>query len=270
MNDAVPTLPPDYHTHNELCKHARGTPADYVDAARRNGVAEIACTDHCPTDDGFGVAHRMALEQFSGYCEQVAEAKARSPDVRVLLGIEADYYRGCEKFLAAHVERHDFDVVLGSVHFLDYWSEPRYGQGLSNPDDPVQLWRDYFERIGELAGTGLYDVVAHPDLPKRFGNEINRETFRDLALPALDRIAAAGLCIEINTSGAQHPHREFYPAFDFLQWAAERGIGLTFGSDAHDPERVGDGFADAVRLARAAGFTHARRFERRRRTAVAL
>lgn len=268
MNENVPQLPPDYHTHNSLCKHAKGMPVDYVRGAIHAGVKEIACTDHCPTDDNFGHAHRMTLEQFPMYADLVAEAQEASRTVKVLFGIEADYYRGCEKFLARHCEQHAFDVVLGSVHFLDYWADPAYGRAMSNATDPVAVWQEYFKMIEEMADTGLFDVASHLDLPKRFGNVINRETFRDLALPALDRIAAAGMCMEINTSGANHPHKEFYPAFDLVKWAAERGIGLVFGSDAHDPVRIGDDFIAAMTIARSAGFAHYQRFDKRKRTAV--
>lgn len=267
---SIPELPPDYHTHNSLCKHARGTPLDYARHALHNGVHEIACTDHCPTDDGFGAPHRMALEQFSFYCEQVEAARAASHHVNVLLGAEVDFYPGCERFLRTFLPAHPFDVVLGAVHYLDYWTDPVYGRGLTDEREPMRVWRAYFERIGDLADARLYDVVAHIDLPKRFGNGVPREQLREVALPALDRIAAAGLCIEINTSGMLHPMKEMYPAADLLSWAAERGIGLTFGSDAHSPDRVGDGFVAAMRLAREAGFTHYQRFARRQRTAVPL
>ena len=175
-----------------------------------------------------------------------------------------------KKFLARHCDEYAFDLVLGSVHFLDSWADPQYGRGLSNTSDPVALWSDYFQLIGEMADTKLYDIAAHLDLPKRFGNQINRETFRELALPALDKIAAASMSIEINTSGTLHPMNEFYPAADLLRWAAERNIGLTFGSDAHAPERIGDSFIAAMTMARAAGFTHYQCFEKRRRTAVKL
>ena len=42
--------------------------------------------------------------------------------------------------------------------------------------------------------------------------------------------------------------------------AAGIGVGLTFGSDAHKPGRVGEQFDQAVALAKRSGFTHYRRF----------
>jgi histidinol-phosphatase (PHP family) len=287
----ITPLPPDYHTHNLLCKHAQGLPRDYAAAARERGLGEVAATDHCPTDDGFGVEHRMKVDQFPTYCGWVEEAR-RMNGTRVLFGVEADYYPGCEGFLAPWLERHEFDIVLGSVHFLDYWSGDPATRGLGRNPDPALVWRIYFEHVGRMAATGLYDVAAHLDLPKRFGNPIARDLLREFALPALDRIAGAGMCIEINTSGLLHgpenytspssrhaddvrdPYRksprECYPSADMLAWACERGIGLTFGSDAHSPARVADGFEHAVQLARGAGFAHFTRLERRRKTFVPL
>lgn len=261
--DALRTLPPDYHMHTPLCKHAEGDPLEYARAAAAAGVPQIAITDHGPTDDGFGIDHRMELAQFGDYLDMVGRAKRDSP-VPILLGIEADYYRGCVRFLAPFLERHPFDIVLGSVHFLNYWGHPTEPRGLADGFDPLETWRLYFQRIGELADTRLYDVVAHLDLPKRFLPTPPIEKLKQFALPALDRIAAAGMAIEINTSGARHLAGEMYPSLALLSWARERGIGLTFGSDAHLPIRVGEGFLAAVSLARTAGFTTSRIYERRR------
>jgi histidinol-phosphatase (PHP family) len=260
---------PDYHTHTVLCKHAGGTPRDYRAAAGARGMRQLAATDHCPTDDGFGVDHRMLLDEFPRYLDWVQEA-AEAAGPELLLGVEADYYRGCARFQERFQNKHAFDLVLGSVHFLDYWSPDPALRGLARNPDAHFVWREYFTRIGELADTGLYDIVTHLDLPKKFGNALAENELREYALPALDCIAEAGMAIEINTSGLIHPPQACYPAPALLAWAAERGIGLTFGSDAHQPERVGAGFDVALDLARAAGFTHYREYRQRRFQAVPL
>ena len=262
-------LPPDYHTHTHLCKHAMGVPADYLASARAQGLPHLATTDHCPTDDGFGIEHRMALVEFDIYRRWVDETQAAGGS-DLLFGIEADYYRGCEPFLAPFLEKAGFDVVLGSVHFLDFWSPDPSRRGLAGSRHPEEVWREYFVRITEMAGTGLYDIAAHLDLPKKFGNPIETGLLREFALPALDALAEAGMCLEINTSGARHPQKSFYPSLEILAWAAERGIGLTFGSDAHDPLRVASDFDTAVALARQAGFTESVHFRQRKATRVPL
>ena len=262
-------LPADYHTHNVRCGHARGTIADYVHRAEEVGVREIACTDHLPIDDRFGVESRMPVAEFSAYLDEVQEA-ADAASLPVLLGVEADYYRGCEASLESMLNRHPFDVVLGSVHFRDYFSTDPIRRGVSDPDHPEALWNEYFTLVAELARTQLYDIVGHIDLPKRFGMSTDPALIERSAGKALDAIAEAGMAIEINTSGAIHPMQEVYPGLTLLRWARERDIPLTFGSDAHDPHRVGDGFADAVALAREAGYTDSAFFRQRQRTLLPL
>ena len=257
---------PDYHTHTLLCKHADGVPLDYVRSAAEKGMPEMACTDHCPTDDQFGIGHRMALSQYDQYASWVREAQANDLGVKVLYGVEADYYAGCEKFLAPWLDRQGYDVVLGSVHFLDYWAEDSLRKGLSNAKHPAKVWKGYFELIGRMADTGLYDIATHLDLPKKFGNPISDHELAEFCLPALDRIAAAEMCMEINTSGLNHAPKECYPSLQILAWAHERAIGLTIGSDAHQPARVGADFAAALQLAREAGHTRYFTYDQRQRT----
>jgi len=263
MNNSKVQSHPDYHTHHELCKHATGRTVDYARAARDKGIKEFAATDHCPTDVGFGIEHRMKLDEFPKYRADVDEARRAVPEVTIRFGVEADFYPGCEHFLKPFLENEAFDIVLGSVHFRDYWSSNKVKRGLSDGDIPALVWQEYFSLIGRLADTHLYDVVTHLDLPKRFGNALSPDSLRKCCLPALDRIAHAGMAIEINTSGMIHSIEEMYPSLEMLSWASERGIGLTFGSDAHSPNRVGDRFEDAVELARTAGFKKARRFANR-------
>jgi len=50
--------------------------------------------------------------------------------------------------------------------------------------------------------------------------------------------------------------------------AAQMGVPITFASDAHAPDEVGMNFAQAIELARGAGYTHCCRFAQRRRAEV--
>lgn len=270
MPTSTPLNLPDYHTHNQLCRHASGRTVDYARVARDKGIVEFAATDHCPTDVGFGQDHRMYLEEFDLYRADVEQARAEVPEVNLLFGVEADYYPGCEKFLAPFLKQQQLDLVLGSIHFRDYWSTNPRKRGAYDREDPEGTWREYYQLTGELADTRLYDIVTHMDLPKRFGAPVDIAAFREHALPSLDKIAAAGMAIEINTSGLTHSIQEQYPSLQVLTWAAERGIGLVFGSDSHSPDRVGDGFDTAIDLARTAGFKEARRYRQRTWTSYSI
>jgi len=121
-----------------------------------------------------------------------------------------------------------------------------------------------------LADTRLYDAVGHLDLPKKFGFRPKDRDVKEMAQPALDRVAAAGMAIELNTSGLRRPVKEIYPSPLVLSLAFERGIPVLFGSDAHTPADAGYAFDQALLLAREIGYTHRLQFRKRIRERVPL
>lgn len=267
------TLPPglaDTHLHTHLCKHATGLPADYLQRAVARGLDEVCFTDHVPDPSGYDSRHRMAVEQAPRYRQIVEEAAADSP-VAVYLGIEADYYEGCEAFLDTWLPRQDFDLVLGSVHYIGDWAFDNPAARLVwDRADVPGTWRKYFALLEKLTATGLYDAIGHLDVPKKFGHRPAAEELRDMAAPTLDRVAELGMAVELNTSGLRKPVGEIYPSPLILQMMNERGIAICFGSDAHEPGNVGYGFEKAVDLACCAGYTDYVRFRKRRQVVTPL
>jgi len=261
---------PDYHLHTPLCKHAQGTPEEFRDAARSLGIPEICFTDHCPNPDGYDPGNRMGLGQYLQYRRSITMLRDGSlPEV--LFGIEVDFYEGCDVFLREWLPAQGFDYVLGSVHFIDGW-------GFDNPDsrhiwddvDVTATWRIYFGLISRLAKTGLFDAVGHLDLPKKFNHRPRERDLVEMAQPALDRIAEAGMGLEINASGLRKTVAEIYPSALLLRLAREREIPVCFGSDAHRPEDVGAGLEAAQDLARDAGYTEYFRIKGRKKYLVGL
>lgn len=269
MASTPPTLPGDYHTHTRLCHHAEGNPIDYVNAGLALGLESVAITDHLPSPHGYDPEHRMAMADLEAYAALVAEARLAHPG-RVLLGYEADYYQGCHYFQRTFLEQQDVDLVLGSVHFQNYWAPVESEKGLFDKREMEHVWRRYFKMVGLAAATGQYQVMAHFDLPKKMGDTPADNFLRDVAQPALDAIMQSGVAIEINTSGRRHEIQEFYPSGLLLQMACERGIPVVFGSDAHRPGDTGRDFADAVAFAKKAGYRERAVFEKRKRRLVPL
>lgn len=256
---------PDYHTHTELCQHAEGRPVDYA-AAAAGRLPAMACTDHVPFPYPFDPPHRMRMDQFEVYAADVREAQ-KVGGLPILFGIEADYFEGCEAHLAPWLQTQPFDLVLGSVHYLDAYDVADIARIRPWPLGSLSdTWERYFDLLGKMADSGLYDVVSHLDWLKRGGLRPPDAELREMALPVLDRVARAGMAIEINTSGWHHPVAEPYPSPQILAWARERGIPITFASDAHVPARVGAEFGRALRLARELGFTHSAHYAARHRT----
>jgi histidinol-phosphatase (PHP family) len=269
MTRTAPSLP-DYHLHTPLCRHAKGAAAEYLARAESAGLPEIAFADHAPNPDGYDSASRMSLDQVPQYLAAVAGARRQgAPEVR--LGLEIDFYPGCERFLRPWLPALGLDLVLGSIHYIGSWNFDHPAERAAwDATDVTAAWRAYFRLLGGLVETRLADVVAHLDLPKKFGHRPPDRDLADMAAPVLDRIAAAGMAVEINTSGLRKPVREIYPSALLLALARERGIPVCFGSDAHQPEEVGWRFDAGLALAREAGYAQAVRFRGRRAEAYAL
>ena len=108
----------DYHNHTKLCKHAEGEVYQYVEKAISLGITEMAFTDHMPLPNNFDIVHRMAEKEMEIYVEWVSQAQSRYPEIKILFGIEADYYEGFEEYTEKYLNKYDFDMVIMSIHFL--------------------------------------------------------------------------------------------------------------------------------------------------------
>ncbi len=267
-------MPVDYHLHTFRCGHARGRMADYVRAARKRGLREIGFADHIPLyfcpPERRPPALAMTESELPRYVDDVLGLRAANPDLPVRLGIEADYVPGREAELAALLSKYPFDYVLGSIHYIDGWGfdQPGLRDGYRNWD-PDALYRRYFLLVQEAARSGLFDVLAHPDLLKKFDYRPSGDLtglYRETALV----IAGAGACIEVNTAGLRAPAAEIYPHPAFLAVCRELNIPVTLGSDAHLPEHVGFGFPEAVALLRRAGYDQVATFRERKMRLVPL
>jgi len=246
---------PDYHTHTALCGHAAGRPGDYVKAAKAAGLSAIGMADHLPLLPEHDPDLTMRLADLPGYVSEVQEAKKESPGY-VLLGIEADYRPQTVSEVAGLVEEYPFDYVIGSVHFLDDWAfdDPRFVSEYADKDID-EVWLQYLELVGDAAESGLFTIMGHLDLVKKFGYRPNRALDKELDR-LVERLARAGVLVEINTAGLHKPIGEVYPDPDILRRLRQAGVPITFGSDAHRPAEVGRDFAHAAELARTAGYTH--------------
>lgn len=236
----------DSHLHTPLCAHATGTPREYAQAALDAGLAGLCFTDHIPMPEWYDAPWRMRLDQLQEYVDDVRTVQAEFADqLEVRLGLEADYHPGTERFVEDVLNLHDWDYVIGSIHYLGAW-------GFDNPEfmgeydrrDLGRLYRHYYALVEGAARSGLFDAVGHLDLPKKFGH---RDPDGYAALHALDVIGDLGLALDFNTAGWRKPVAEAYPAPDLTRMAAERGIPFVLGSDAHKPEEVGYRFTDALK-----------------------
>jgi len=241
----------------------------YLDAADAAGIAEMGVSEHIHRftesleiwDHPFWRAN--AVDDMGEYLEF-----ARSVGLRA--GIEMDWVAGREDRIANVLDRHSdrLDYVVGSVHFIrdmavdhdayDVWAEI---------NDPDKVWALYFETFAEAIQTGMYDICAHPDLVKVWG-EGRPSPRRDPRFhyePLVEAIANTGVAVEVSTAGLRKPVGELYPADAFAEMCVDAGAAFALSSDAHEPENVGFGYERAVEAMRGWGVTELCVFEGRQR-----
>ena len=260
----------DYHVHTARCGHARGEMRDYVKRARELSLTEIGFADHLPLLTGHDPTLTMSLDELPEYVEAVATLKQEFPDIAIKTGIEADYLPGREEETARLLGAYDFDYVIGSIHFIDGWGfdDSRYIEGYKQRDI-YELYATYFKLVADAAKTGLFDVIGHLDLIKKY-NFKPEEDITPLVAGAISAIKKADAAIEINTAGLRKPVGEIYPSDAILALCFNEGVPVTLGSDAHSPEEVGMGFEAGRAAARRAGYERLAVFAKRERDFVDL
>jgi len=246
------------HSHTPLCKHARGEPEAYAAVAEERGLKGIIFTCHSPMPGGWSANLRMAVEEFDTYVALVERArKAWAGRVDVRLGLESDYFPGMESWLKELHARAEFHHILGSVHpQLSEYQKAFYH------NDWLDFQKTYFGHLAAAAETGLFDTLAHPDLVKIVvpRPEWVLSRIMESIVSALDRIAACGVAMELNTSGLYKSYPEMNPSPDILREMKARNIPVVIGADAHAPERVADKFDQALGLLSQAGYSSVRYF----------
>jgi histidinol-phosphatase (PHP family) len=267
----------DYHVHlrpdepgTDPDRYFTATNADrYRETAESRGVQELGVSEHIYR---FTAAldvwqHPLWRENAKDDLDRYVGFVREETDLK--LGIEADYIRGTEDRMANLLEAHEWDYVLGSVHFL--------GQHAVDIDDDTDVWRHevsaervwrrYFEAIAESALTGLFDVITHPDLVKIWGKArpLPSKDPRYFYEPAVEAMLEAGVAMEVSTAGLRKPVGEIYPARGFLEMAVDAGIPIALSSDAHRPEHLAHEYEQAVKLLTDCGVTEIVAFEKRQR-----
>jgi histidinol-phosphatase (PHP family) len=255
------------HMHTPLCKHSIGQPEEYAAVAEKRGLKGIIVTCHNPTEIPWSAHLRMSMADFDKYATLVDRARrAWAGRVDVRLGMESDYAPGMELWVEKLHQMAEFHYILGSVH-----PDIREYKQLYFKGDAVEFQRTYFEHLAMAAESRLYDALSHPDLVKNSdAAQWNLERVMDTVQQSLDRIAATGVAMELNTSGLHKAIKEMNPSRTILQEMQQRGIPVVVGADAHDPKRVAANYEEALDLLKEVGYTHVSLFLNRERQDIEI
>jgi histidinol-phosphatase (PHP family) len=266
----------DYHVH--LRPDSRENTAErfftranaerYRETAGERGIGELGVAEHVYR---FTAAldiwehpfwRRYAHDDLDAYCGFVRE----ETDLR--LGIEMDFVVGREDRTATVLDRCEWDYVVGSVHFLrDHSVDAEDYSIWGTGESAEKVWRRYFETLAEAARSGLYDIMAHPDLVKVWGRAapVPDGDLRRYYEPAVEAFAEAGVAVELSTAGWRKPVGEQYPSLPFLEMVLDAGCPIALSSDAHEPDQLGFEYERAVELLDGVGVREIAVFERRTR-----
>ena len=266
----------DYHVHlrpdeseNTAAEFfTRANAERYRESASERGIEELGVAEHVYR---FSAALEVwdhpfwrtyAVDDIDDYCAFVRE------ETDLKLGIEADFIPGREDRMANLLEARPWDYVVGSIHFVgDQSLDTEEFSIWTKTASAEQIWKRYFEMLGEAAQSGLFDILAHPDLVKVWGKDrpVPDGDLRRFYYPAMEAIADADVALEVSTAGYRKPVGEIYPAPAFLEMAVDAGTPLALSSDAHTPDLLGHEYERAVELLDSVGVREIAIFENRRR-----
>jgi histidinol-phosphatase (PHP family) len=261
----------------------------YCETAAARGISQIAITEHShrftrisdrvlpewrrPTTGVVAEAtdHVLAVEGGADLDAYVAALLAgQDAGLPLLVGLEVDFLPGAMPAMAEVLGDYPFDVLLGSVHWLDEWLFDAYGTDAFAAQwqerDTDTVFAQYVDSVLELARTGIVDVLAHLDVIKVAGHKAPR--LREHEARLVTGLSDADVVVEFSSAGLREPVvADTYPSRQLLDALLDVGIGLTTASDAHDVDQIGLGFEVLTDALDARGVDQLTTFRRREKHA---
>lgn len=247
------------HCHSRYCGHGEGEIEEYASIAHDAGLTTLAFTEHYPLTSRFDPKEYLSVlpADLPAYIDAVKREQERYDDMEVLLGAELDYLGPYEDRPDWQDGLDDFDIVLGSVHFVDAWpfDDPAQRGAWDEPGAVDRIWTRYVDLWCDAASDRSlrFDVMSHPDLAKKFDFYPSFDL-----MPLYKRMAdaanAGGRMIEVNTSGSYYACREMFPSPALLKEFCRAGVPVTIGTDAHEPRLVTRDIERGYDAAREAGY----------------
>jgi len=255
----------DYHMHSIL-SDGKDSYEEMVRMAIVKGLDEIGFSDHIclkPVD------WALQMEDIPVMTRQILDLKSKYKDqIKIRYGIELDYFPGMEEELKEVIENIPVDYVIGSIHFLGDWNfdtdESLYGKW---PND--KLYEKYFGLVQQAAKSGLFDIIGHLDLIKKFRvyPESNQDKLFD---DTIKTIKEHNLVVELNTGGMDRPCAEYFPGPKLLELCYRHHVPVTLSSDAHRTVQIARHYESAVALLMQIGYTEIVGFNNRIRRIIRL
>ncbi len=278
----------DWHSHNNLCRHAEGRIESYVEEAIKKGLNTIGISDHFPYEIYSNLGdipyeeYSMTKAEIQDYLDDIERAKTKySGKINVRASFEIDYIINQVLTLNKVLEelKSQLDYILGSIHVLyregGAWcfDDSRFLDVYKNYNSVDNVYIHYYDTMMEMITDKDFDfdIVCHFDLPKKFNKRPeNKEVVMKKVFELLKAIKKRDLTIEINTSGFRKDVGEQYPSIEIIEKIYEFNIPIVLSSDAHKPEEVGYKFDYMIKELKKIGFSQLAHFKNRKRTFIPI
>lgn len=234
----------DIHLHTSH-SHGRNSTEEMFRACRQKGLRIIGFSEHSPRPKGYSYPedYQGKLKQgFLSYVQEVLDIakKAKREGIHVLLGLEVDYISGQEEYAEALCKVYPFDYIIGGLHFQHDWGFDFSADDWKDKqlEELFSIYAHYYKDLTRMCKTGLFHVVAHPDLVKIFSIETFRlwlDTHQAMPLikNAFSYLKEMGMIMEVSSAGLRKPCGEIYPGPRIMELAAKMELPISFASDAH-------------------------------------
>ena len=192
-----------------------------------------------------------AIEKFENHYKKIDELK-KTTGFPIYKGMEVDFFdydgwrQGFEN--ACKILRPDY--LVGSAHLIAY-NNTLYNMHDLKKATPIEqdlLLYKYYQNVRKAANSGLFNFLAHLDLPKKV-NLGTDEKWVNIEIQTIKSIAKSGTAVELNTSGFKLGYEEPYPSKRIIKLLSEYNIPIILSDDAHNVERIGDKFLETEKLA---------------------
>jgi histidinol-phosphatase (PHP family) len=214
----------DYHLHTAVTVDADMTEAEACQRAVALGLQEIAFTNHVMLAQPDYI---VSPQELVDHWAQIQVCQQRYPELTIRLGLEMDYYEGREDDIASTIQRYEeivgrrFDFIMGAIHHLNgvFFGPTRNAPLLFNDQKAESIYHDYFVLMTKAVRSGLFDIMAHPDLIKKYTGKFHPpvpfDRYRAPAETFVQSLLEAEVGIEVNASGLRRPVGEIYPSRNY-------------------------------------------------------
>lgn len=282
LNTRPSPIAADLHLHTRH-SHGQAEVADMFTAARAKGLSIIGFSEHSPRPLGYDYPDDYRESLTATYPSYVAEVLALKEEeaakggATVLLGLEMDWIEAEHDFMAATIAQYDYDYIIAGIHFLGTWGFDCTAADWAplNEAERAALYLRYYQTMAAMAQTGMFNIVAHPDLIKIFSCQsftrwLDSPQGRNAVADALNALKSANMVLEISSAGLRKPCAEIYPGPVIMRMAADIGLPVSFASDAHCTNTPAYAFDQLAAYAASFGYSESVWFQGRQARSIAF